>query len=337
MSGILTQGWLPIDFEFDPRPGIVTGANVRWIEFGATPLDEPFFWRTLEKVRAIRPPVAEIETTAEAMFRLSARLPEVTPAGLIFHISHCGSTLIANALRNAPDTLVVAEPTPFVRLGRCYPEPSNRYLRARWFDFRRRLFDATFRLFAHYRTGATERLVVKFSSITTLGMKFIRQAFPEIPCVLVVRDPNEVLVSALNEDGWLASKNRPGEPESLYGWTDPPQPFAEMSNEEYCARMLGRHLEAAREAVDARCKVVDYEDLNPKKMREIAAFFGLELPAESGELGKVFEVYSKDPLKAIPFRDDRAAKRRALSRDARAAAPKWATHHYIELRSSGAF
>jgi hypothetical protein len=337
MSKNLAQGWLPVDFEFDPRPGVVTSATVRWIEFGETPLAEPFFWTTVQKLKGLASPTSKIETTTDTMFRLSARLPEVVPAGFIFHISHCGSTLIANAMRNAPNTLVAAEATPFVRLARWYPEPSSRYLRTRWFEFRRRLFEATFRLFAHYRTGETERLVVKFSSINTLRMKFVRQAFPDVPCILVVRDPNEVLVSSLHEDGWLSYKNKPGEPEAVYGWTDPPQPFAEMSNEEYSAGLLGRHLEAAREAVDDRCKVIDYEDLNPKKMREIAAFFGLELPPESAELGKVFEVYSKDPEKALVYRDDRAQKRRALSREARDAAQRWAMPHYIELRASGAF
>jgi hypothetical protein len=337
MSGNLSQGWLPLDFEFDPRPGAVTGCEVRWLEFGSTPLDEPFFWHTVEKLRALAPPAVEIDTTCEVMFRLSARLPAVVPAGFIFHISHCGSTLIANAMRNAPNTLVAAEATPFVRLARWFPEPSDRYLRARWFDFRRRLFESAFRLFAHYRTGETERLVVKFSSINTLSMKFVRQAFPDVPCVLVVRDPNDVLVSALNENGWLSHKDRSGEPEAFYGWTNPPRAFAEMSNEEYCAGLLGRHLEAAREAVDAHCRVIDYEDLNPKRMREIAAFFGLELPRESGELGKVFEVYSKDPSKALVYRDDRGMKRRALSRAASEAAQQWAMPHYIELRASGAF
>jgi hypothetical protein len=337
MSRYPTQGWLPLDFEFDPRPGVVTGAGVRWLEFGTLPLDEPFFWQTVEKLRALAPPAVEIDTTAEAMFRLTGRLPAVVPAGFIFHISHCGSTLIANAMRNAPNTLVAAEAMPFVRLARWHPEPSDRYLRARWFAFRRRLFEATFRLFAHYRTGGTERLVVKFSSINTLSMNFVRQAFPEVPCVLVVRDPNDVLVSTLNENGWLLHKNQPGETEAFYGWTGPPRPFAEMSNEEYCAGLLGRHLEAAREAVDARCKVIDYEDLNPKRMHEIAAFFGLELPRESSELGKIFGVYSKDPSKALVYRDDRGMKRRALSREASVAAQRWAMPHYIELRASGAF
>jgi hypothetical protein len=158
------------------------------------------------------------------MLRMSDRLPAVLPAGFIFHISHCGSTLISNAMHSVPHTLVAAEATPLVQLARWYPEPQNLYLRSRWHQTRRRLFESVFRLFAHYSTGETQRLVVKFSSLNLFAMKFVREAWPDIPCVVVVRDPAEVLVSALNESG------RP----------DPPCPFEDMSNEEYCGQLLGR-------------------------------------------------------------------------------------------------
>jgi hypothetical protein len=328
------RGWLPIDFDFDPQPAVVPGGSVRWREFGETPLAEPFFRQTLERMeQPVRP--VEIDTSIESMLRMSDRLPEVLPSGFIFHISHCGSTLVANALKGASSTVVAAEATPFVRLARWYPEAPSAYLRRRWARTRKQLFESLFRLFAHYRTGATERLVVKFASLNLFGMRFVRDTWPDVPCVLIVRDPAEVLVSSLGENGWLAHKGDPDLAGTLYGWTDPPFPFSGMSDEEYCGRLLGRHLAAALEATDERCKVVDYEDLNRARMREIASFFGLELPLEPENLAKTFGVYSKDPTGTLGFQNDRALKRCLASRPAVAAAREWAMPAYIELRSRG--
>jgi hypothetical protein len=44
------------------------------------------------------------------MFRFSALFPRIQPTGFIFHISRCGSTLLANALKTANQVLVVAAP-----------------------------------------------------------------------------------------------------------------------------------------------------------------------------------------------------------------------------------
>ena len=103
---------------------------------------------------------ASVPSQSAASFSLSS-----TPGKVTLQQGASGSTLIANALRGAANTLVAAEATPFVRLASYLPEPANRYLRARWDDTRRQLFENAFRFFAHYRTGEAERLVIKFASI----------------------------------------------------------------------------------------------------------------------------------------------------------------------------
>jgi hypothetical protein len=336
MASGSTRGWLPVDLDFDPEPAVVTNAVVRWMEFGSRPLSEPFFSHTLAKMHETIPPVAQIDTSLEAMLRMSDCLPPVRPSGFIFHVSHCGSTLLANVLKTAPSTVVASEAAPFVRLARWYPETDQSYLRRRWVSMRKLLFDSLCRLYAHYRNGDAERLVIKFSSLSLFGMKCLRESFPETPCVVLVRDPIDVLVSSLGEAGWLVEKKEPARVAELYGWTDPPRPIDEMSDEEYCARLLGRHLEAALNAVDDRCKIIDYEDLNRERMGEIAAFFGLELAQHQEDPERLFRTYSKDPAHAMPFRDDRARKQHSATPVVRAAAQQWAMPSYVELRGRGA-
>ena len=244
--------------------------------------------------------------------------------------------LLANALKSAPDTVVAAEAPPFGRLTRLYPEPPSRYLKDRWEGTRRTLFRSLFTLFLHYRTGDTERLIVKFQSLNLRNcVKWVRTVWPSVPCVVLVRDPVEVLASALSEQGWLAWRTDPAAARVSFGIKDLPDSLVEMSDAEFCARVLGQHLNAALASVDGNCKVIDYEDLNPKRIRNIAEFFGLELPADKKDQQRIFSVYSKDPTNAVPFKDDRLRKQRLASSEARTAAYRWAMPAYSELRGKG--
>ena len=334
MGQIETRGWLPIDIEFDAEPAVVTEAQVRWIEFGEAPLAEPFFTQTVDKLRGVIPPPMEVDTRVDAMLRLSSRLPLVHPIGFVFHVSHCGSTLLANALKSAHNVVVAAEAVPFARLTRLYPEPVSQYLKTRWEGTRRTLAESLFTLFAHYRTGEAERLVVKFPSVSLLSMQWVRMCWPQVPCVVLVRDPVEVLASSLSERGWLAWKTDAEMARIYFGMRDLPDSLADVSDAEFCAKVLRQLLKAALASVDSHCKVIDYEDLNPKRIRDVAEFFGVELAAPN-DLNSIFSTYSKDPARAMPFADDRLRKQRQASSEAREAAYRWAMPAYSELRGKG--
>ena len=330
-----TAGWLPIEIAFDPQPAVVTEAPVKWLEFGSTPLAEPFFSQTAANLRKLPQPAREIETDIETMLRISARLPAVRPAGFIFHVSHCGSTVLSNALKLAPHAVVASEPTALARLARRYADPPSAYLKARWNDTRRTLLDSVCRLLAHYRTGETQPLVIKFASLNLMGMKTVRSCWPDTPCVVLVRNPAEVMVTALREQGWMAWKADANLASEIFGWTDLPRPLTEMSGEEYCARALGRLLGSALDTVDENCKVIDYEDLNRKRIGDIASFFGLELPGENESLDRVLAYYAKDPESRRPFQDDCRRKRRLATPAVHEAAQQWAMPAYSELRGKG--
>ena len=335
MRDIQTKGWLPIDIDFDAAPSVVTDAQVRWIETGDTPLAEPFFGQTVETLRAAVPPPMELDTRLDRMLQIASRVPTIRPNGLIFHVSHCGSTLVANILKSARDTVVAAEAPPFGRLARLYPEPPHPYLKDRWECSRRALLEALSTLFVHYRTGQPERLVIKFQSLNLLSMRQVRAIWPQTPCVVLVRDPVEVLVSAVAEQGWLAWKPDPAAARVSFAMPDLPDSLHEISDAEFCARVLGQHLKAALESVDTNCKVIDYEDLNPKRLRDIAEFFGLELPPDKKRHETVLSVYSKDSTKVVPFKDDRLRKQMLASTEVRSAAYRWAMPAYSELRGLG--
>jgi hypothetical protein len=327
-----TAGWLPIEIGLDRRPDIVPEAMVRWMEFGATPLAEPFFDHTMEKLRAATPAAREIDTDVDTLLRVGARLKAVQPVGFIFHISHCGSTLISNAMKTSDEAVVVSESRPVSVILRSRAENVSPYLRERWEVTRRALLDSMFSLFAHHPTGQPHPLVIKFPSVSIMSMELVRSYWPDVPCVIVIRDPVEVMVSSLSGGGWMTFKERPELATEIFGWSSIDRPVSAMLDQEFCARVLGSFCEAALRAHDDKCMVVDYLDLSPNKMREIAAFFKLPLRDHGNAVDAVFSPYSKDPAKAGRFRDDRKRKQEMATVFVRSAANQWAMAPYAELR-----
>ena len=79
--------------------------------------------------------------------------------------------------------------------------------------------------------------------------------------------------------------------------------------------------------------VVDYLDLNPDKMRQIAAFFGIPIDGESRNVESVFAQYSKDPSRTEPFLEDRHRKQELATILIKSAAHQWAMDPYTALRN----
>jgi len=331
MREALTRGWLPFEIAFDPKPAIITDAAVRWIELGEAPLAEPFLDDTFSRLKEGTPPARVLETGIDAMIRLAGRLPRVEPAGFVFHVSRCGSTLIANAIKTAAGVTVVSESHPLTRILTVKADACGPYLAARWERRRRTLVEALFALYANYRTGEAERLVVKFTSVSILAMSLVRSWYPDVPCIISVRDPAEVIVAGMKAGVWPSVKPHPELSCEVFGW-----PGDGMSDEEYCGRGLAQFLQAALDAVDERCKVVDYEDLNPARMREIASFLRIELPESPAAIEDIFTVYSKDPTRSRQFQSDRPRKQKEITPAIREAARR-CLPLYTELRSRGAW
>ncbi|HWB97017.1 MAG TPA: hypothetical protein VG672_09955 [Bryobacteraceae bacterium] len=335
MGECSTKGWLPIEIFFDEQPAVTPHALVRWMEFGAAPLAEPFFEQTVSNLRSATPPAREVDTDMDTVVRISSRLSPVSPAGFIFHVSHCGSTLLANVLKTAGGTTVVSESRPVTSLLRSYGEPPGHYLKDRWSRTQQTLLRSLMALYAHYRTGEPEQLVLKLTSVDLLSMQVVRACWPDVPCVVVVRDPAEVIVANLRGGWWLEVKSNPRLAREIFGWEASSCAPEEMSDEDYCGRILGQYLTSALAAVDETCKVIDYEDLNTRRIRDIAEFFQVQLPPDRQKVDGMFGRYSKDPSGQMQFRDDRALKRKLATPAVIRATQQWAMPAYSELRGKG--
>lgn len=181
------------------------------------------------------------------------------PQGFIFHMSRCGSTLVSRMLQ-AADQVVLSEPLQLQRLltdGQISREERIFYLQ---------------RLLGLYQTGLSRDqggTVVKWSSACTRHVKLIQEAFPEVPCVFVHRQPEAVLMSYLNDQ----PTSVPLSALELYAPHLRPAPGAQRS--EICARYIASTCHFASQAKDF--SLLDYQDIYNAVVNDLVHLFGIPM------------------------------------------------------------
>jgi hypothetical protein len=103
------QGWVPVG---------VGGRYliVRWMKVGSSAFEEPFCESMVERLRSQMTPTPELETDITMLERAAVNLPSAKPSGIIYHMTHCGSTLVLNALRTANKVVPAGEAQPIEML-----------------------------------------------------------------------------------------------------------------------------------------------------------------------------------------------------------------------------
>src|SRR5271156_3977676 len=98
--------WTPVRLDFGgPAPA------VDWADLSALRFLEPFFDETVARWASGPGAQPLVRTGLDALAALDGE-PSLDPAGMIFHLSRCGSTLVSRLLGTLPGVVVVAEPSP---------------------------------------------------------------------------------------------------------------------------------------------------------------------------------------------------------------------------------
>jgi hypothetical protein len=317
--------WLPINIIFSRNM-----VAVRWMEFGSTPVSDPFFHQTVKKLRAKEPPAPELTTNLATLIEKANTFPPRKPAGLIFHVSRCGSTLVANALRTGAGVVVLSEAQPTGTLFRANAFRDSPFPVEGWDQARKMLLDCLATIYSNYAEGAEPKLVIKCHAASILQLKLIRAVWPDVPFVIVIRDPIEVMMSNMAKPGgWVRCRKRPLLTRQTFGWTG--LNVKEMPLDEYCARGIGTFCESASGLVGDDCKVIDYGRLDAANLHKIADFFGIKIH-DSGNFRRTISTYSKDPQGTREFTDDRKRKQSEALESVRASAQRWAQKPYEALK-----
>ncbi|BBZ46212.1 hypothetical protein [Mycobacterium parmense] len=309
--------WTPVKFEFSGA-----APTVVWADLSGERFDEPFFDQTVARWAAgprVRPMV---RTGLQALVALDGE-PSLEPAGMIFHLSRCGSTLVSRLLGTLPGVVVIAEPAPLNALLDLGPDRIDEATLVR-------VVRLLVRAIGRLRHGDERRLVLKCTSWNIRRRAVLDAAFPGTPWIWVQRDPARVLASLLAEPpGWLALQAAPRQAARRFGID--PGAAAVMSHAEFAARALGAMLEAAGTDPAHRLSI-DHADLPAAVWEHVAPHFGLETdPAAIDRMVDEARFYSKGPARRR-FAGD-VPEQRPLTDAMREAAQRFADAGYRALAS----
>jgi hypothetical protein len=273
--------WTPVALNLgEPTP------SVDWGDFGSRRFTEPFFDETVALWAAGEPPPRMVRTGLDALVPLDAA-PSLDPCGLIFHMSRCGSTLLARMLRQIPGCVVVAEPAIVNSLLLADPAIIDEETQVR-------LLRLLIRAFGRRRFGDERHYVVKSSSWNVRKLELFNRAFPDSPVVWLQRRPSEVMQSLLaHGPGWLRWRETPAVAASIFKIAAEEVPTLEPAA--LYARALAAMLHAAQAVPPGMMPTIDYADLPQACWTTVAPRFGMMPgPDDIGRMQTEARYYSKE-------------------------------------------
>jgi gluconate kinase len=313
-------GWVPIRLYW--RDG---QALVDWCYLGDHTFTDPFFEQTIEV--CLRSPfnlVFRQQTSVETLLEAQSCRPGPPPTGFIFHLSRCGSTLVAQMLAALPRHVVLSEAGPIDAV-------LNAHKRDPRLDDTQRIawLRAMVSALGQRRRGETH-LFIKFDCWHTLDLPLIRRAFPDVPWIFVYRDPVEILVSQVRQRGAHLTPRMLGP--GLPG-VDLAMAVA-MGPEEYCARFLALICQAALDQHRAAAGLlINYRQLPDAVCSSILSWFGVSCPsADLERMREAARFNAKTP--SMYFSDDSAEKNRAATDLIRRMADTWVAPLYQQLEAA---
>lgn len=247
--------------------------------------------------------------TAGAWFPLLRLLNETAdiraalPPHFVFHVSHCGSTLVSRLLAELPGSLPVREPLPILALAmqrRELGRPSARLTERAWDE----LFELSLRLLGRaYRPG--ERSLIKATSACANLLGSLTAQSPASRALLLYTDLETWLCTMLRDEvvrengrfyaaAWLTDFV------TMTGHDDiklPELTDAEQFTLNWLTGML--HFEKARQTVPERMLHCDFEAFLADAgagLESAARFFGLDSTrAREIAAGPLMHSYAKNP------------------------------------------
>jgi len=289
------RGWVPVKFVI--KSGEM---SFQWMDFSSVDISQPFFRQTVEKMVKLG---NRIKTSSvQDLITIGSRLATVHPSCLIFHVSRCGSTLLANALRATGNCVALSEPKIITDLFHfCHDLPVSAQ------ELRDSILQSVVNLYATYQ-GMQRNVVIKLASWNLLNLRSFRKIWPQTPCILMIRDPGEVIISNLKPGGWLAFRSEPRCASRLLELDE--TQVAQLSDIEFCTQVIKRLNEAALEGIDIKWMIIDYNMFDFDVMPTIAQFIGFDRSIlDWNAVQSTFRRYSKDQDGIRIFEDDRAEKR----------------------------
>jgi hypothetical protein len=286
MNELILKNWIPYKLDF------LENVGCKWLYLGNTTFTEPFFQETICKCKIVEENQKQFwsSTTLEGLIEYQNQIPYIKPTAFIFHVSRCGSTLLAQLLSVDNQNIVLAEPPIF--------DEVLREIAFKNTNISEKLIAETLKAVVKFlgqkRTGLENNLFIKLDSWHIFYYEKLRKLYPETPFVFSFRRPDEVIRSQIKSSGMHAA---PGviQPE-IFGFTL--QEVLSFERPEYIAKVLEKYFEKYLEIIeiDKNSLFVNYADGILNNLDKIQKFLNLEInPSTKKEMIERSKYHSKSP------------------------------------------
>jgi len=316
MAAVDLAGWTPVRVYANRGEPVVEWALVDG------PFADSFFEQTAN--RAMQQPFNAVFARRTPIAMLEERhrnAPGLAPAGFIFHMSRCGSTLIAQTLAQLSAAIVLSEPQPLDAI-LCLRGATPAVPEETLIGWLRAMTSAL-----GQPRAAEQRLFVKFNAWHVRELPLIARAFPGVPWIFTFREPRDVVRSQRRTPGaeFIGGSMNP----ALLG-LDAGDLHA-LSPDEYGIRVLAGFCEAALRGKDVgRGAFVDYAGLPEATLSALPAFFGISpTPVETARMRDATQRDAK-----VPAQTFRQRPREPLPAGVERLIERWLDTPYAELRAA---
>ncbi|RXK85963.1 sulfotransferase family protein [Filimonas effusa] len=183
-------GWIPFKLR--------NGTEVQWLYTGTQPYTDPFFDETISKCKSF-PENNHLKRSASSCDMLeewSLVGDTLPPSAVIFHVSRCGSTLLAQLMGLDSNNIALAEVPFFDDLLRAKYKPGGKDLS--------HLLPHAVSFYTQKRRGGEKKAFIKADSWHLFFYDQLRALYPNIPFILLYRRPDEVIASQEKRRGMHA-------------------------------------------------------------------------------------------------------------------------------------
>jgi hypothetical protein len=316
MNVALLENWAPL--RLYSRNG---DTFVDWAYLGTERFTDPFFEQTI--TRCLRHPANVLfrhHTSIEVLRDLYEERRGLEPAGFIFHISRCGSTLMAQMLAALERNIVISEARPIDQVLRAPMADSQRVTWLRW------IVSAL----ARPRQPAESNFFIKFDAWHVLQLPLVQRAFPNVPWVFVYREPIEVMVSQQRQRGVQMVPDAIGP--ARFG-LEPHESWITRLDE-YCAGVLATLCEAA--LTHRGCghgRMMNFKELPGAVTGSLPDFFHVDWTAD--ELARMKAAAQFDAKRpGMNYENDVPIKQREANDELRRLARAWVDPVYARLEQA---
>lgn len=330
----LDRGFIPINIEHQESiDSQETGHYIAWLNVGDYQFTESKFRYSIQRLTAEQQQPDRFATDIHLMASNEFLEDTIYPSGFIFHMSRCGSTLLAKAMARVPEHIVIDEGTPlndglwhyFTNGWRTPVAESPENLA---------LFRNIVLALGRKRTPEQQTYFVKLRSWNVIFIDFIMRAFPDVPCLFVYREPTEVIVSGLMRPVWILDFK--GLPQGGFLSGTSRETTQAMSTLDYLTTFFERYLQSALSVDSHKLQYLNYEQIRPEKLASILqkAFHYDITPTMLEQMHVQFNYYSKDDSDTLRFSSDREEKQSAVTPEIQQAAARALNGCYQDLNLS---